>query len=353
MLSDENIPTLPEDLDAPPSGNHPGPTTLDGTDLSAASAAIAAAQKIVMACHINPDGDALGSLIALGLAIKDKYPAKDVTLISRDGVPEIYRFLPGHDNVLQTTDRSDFDLAIVLDSGDLSRVGKEIVSIVMGAAIQMDIDHHVGEGAFGNVKLLNSRAAATAEIVFDLIAEIDTPITPDIAKCLLTGVITDTGSFRFMNVTPRTLRIAATLIEAGASPALIAEQVFDNRQFSATRLMGLSLTSLQHTPDGKISWAHVAQQDFLDTGATDEDTEGFINYVRAIRGTEIALLFRETKPGVIRISLRSCEGRDVAKIAAQFGGGGHRMAAGCSFTGTLADAEVALVTACQVVVDAS
>ncbi len=318
-----------------------------GMDMPGAARCIENAQRIVMACHINPDGDALGSLLALGTAILDKYPAKDVTLLSRDGVPFIYRFLPGYERVQQSTNRSDFDLAIVLDSGDLKRTGDEIVPTILAAPLQMDIDHHVGEGAFGSVRLLNSKAAATAEIVYDLIHALETPITPEIAVCLLTGVITDTGSFRFMNVTPRTLRIAADLIEAGASPALIAEQVFDNRTFNATQLMGIALSSLTHAENGKITWARIRHTDFIAAHSTDEETEGLIGIVRAIRGTEIALLFREIRPGMIRISLRSNEAHNVAEMAAQFGGGGHRLASGCSFTGTLEDAEAALVAACK------
>ena len=341
-----SMPTMSDARDA----GAPSSTAIDGAALHEASAAIAAAQTIVLACHINPDGDALGSLIALALAIESAFPKKDLTLLSRDGVPEMYRFLPSSERVAQMTERRDFDLAIVLDSGDLKRVGDQIVPIILSAGTQMDIDHNVGEGAFGKVRLLNARAAATAEIVADLIDEMGVAITPDIAKCLLTGVITDTGSFRFMNVTPRTLRIAASMIEAGASPAIISEQVFDNRQFAATKLMGLALASLAQAEEGRIAWAHIRYEDFSAVGADDEATEGLINFVRAIRGTEIALLFRETKPGAIRVSLRSCEGRDVARIAGLFGGGGHRMAAGCSFNGPLADAEKALLAACTAVI---
>jgi len=322
-------------------------SAISGAEMAGSATAIAAANSIVMACHINPDGDALGSLIALGIAIWAKFPEKSVTLLSRDGVPEIYRFLPFVERVQTTTDRRDFDLAVVLDSGDLKRVGDEIVPIIRSATVQMDIDHHVGEALTGKFRLVNARAAATAEIVFDLINTFGVAVTPDIARCLLTGIITDTGSFRFMNVTPRTLRIAASLIEAGASPGLISEQVFDNRAFGSTKLMGAVLSKLAHTADGAITWATVDRATFVETGTTDEDTEGLINFVRAVRGTQIGLLFREVHPGVIRISLRCVEKYDVSKIAAEFGGGGHKMASGCSFRGCLTDAQAALVQACQ------
>ncbi len=309
------------------------------------SNAIREARSVALACHVNPDGDALGSMLALGIAIKRRSPSKEVVVLSADGVPEIYCFLPGASLIRRNTELRDFDLAIALDSGDLSRIGQSLVPVFNTAKKQIDIDHHVGEGAFGDIRLLDSTAAATAEIVFELLQTLGTPIDADIATCLLTGVITDTGSFRFMNVTPRTLRTSAILIEAGASPSAISERVFDNRTFGATRLMGNTLSSLSSSEDGRIVWAHITAQDFALSQATDEDTEGFINYVRAVRGAEVAILFRETSPQSIRISLRSTQNVNVAQIAAQFGGGGHRMAAGCSYNGPLAEAEAAIVGA--------
>ena len=319
------------------------------TELDAAMTAIQDAQTIALACHINPDGDALGSLLGMGLALREKFPTKDLTFLSHDGVPDVYSFLPGSEQILREPRLSHYDLAIALDSGDLARIGDGLLPMFAAAKLRIDIDHHVSDGAFGEIRLLDSRAAATAEIVYEFLDAFGIPLTKEIATCLLTGVITDTGSFRFMNVTPNTLRTAANLIEAGASPAVIAERVFDNRPFCATKLMGLALSSLSSTDDGRITWAHVTQADFAAASASDEDTEGFINFVRAVRGCEVALLFREFQPGKVRISLRSVDGRDVAKIANQFGGGGHKMAAGCNYTGTLADAETALLAAVRAV----
>ncbi|MDR3707594.1 MAG: bifunctional oligoribonuclease/PAP phosphatase NrnA [Capsulimonadaceae bacterium] len=318
---------------------------LETSQRTKAAAAIRAASKIAMACHVNPDGDALGSMLGLGLAIEAGFPDKQVTMLAQDGVPFIYRFLPGSDRIVTRSGPLDLDLAIVVDSGDIARVGKSIEPIISSAQSVLDIDHHIGEGSFGSVRLLDNRAAATAEIIFDLLVELDLPITQAIATCLFTGVITDTGSFRFMNVTPRTLRVAASLIEFGASPALIAEQVFDNRPFEATRLMGLALSTLSSTPDGRVTWATVSREAFDQAGASDEDTEGFVNPVRAVRGTEVAILFREVAKGRVRISLRSTEHVDVSHVAGKFGGGGHRMASGCSYEGSLDEAVAALVAA--------
>jgi phosphoesterase RecJ-like protein len=311
--------------------------------LAATATAIGASQSIVLACHVNPDGDALGSMLGLALALISL--GKEVVCLSEDGVPDILRFLPGTEFVTQTTDMMEFDLALVVDSGDLPRVGATVQPLIGRAKRVVDIDHHVTAGAFGDIRVLNARAASTAEIVYALLETLEAPITADIATCLFTGIITDTGSFRFQNVTPNTLRVAAKLLEAGAPPAYISENVFDNRTFAATRLLGHALSSLAQTPDGQVIWAHITVRDFDALGATDQDTEGVVNYVRGVRGAEVGVLFREMEPNKIRVSLRSRESVNVAEIAARFGGGGHRMASGCTVELPLAEAERVVISA--------
>lgn len=313
--------------------------------LEEAAQAIGDSRTLVLACHVNPDGDALGSLLGLALALIPL--GKTVTCLSEDGVPDILRFLPGSEMVRRKTDADTFDLALVLDSGELSRVGDTVQPLVARARRIIDIDHHVTAGAFGDIRVLDSRAASTAEIVYALLQTLNAPITPEIATCLFTGIITDTGSFRFQNVTPNTFRVAALLLEAGAPPAHISENVFDNRTFAATRLLGHALSSLTQTANGQIVWAHITAADFQSTGATDQDTEGVVNFVRGVRGVEVGLLFREMGDGKIRVSLRSRETVNVAEVAAGFGGGGHRMASGCTLELPLLDAEKAVVEAVQ------
>ena len=319
----------------------------DGLELPLidAAAAIRASQSIVLACHVNPDGDALGSMLGLALALISL--SKEVVCLSEDGVPDILRFLPGTELVAKTTTLAVFDLALVVDSGDLPRVGATIQPLVGRAKRVVDIDHHVTAGAFGDIRVLDSRAASTAEIVYALLETLAIPITADIATCLFTGIITDTGSFRFQNVTPNTLRVAAKLLEAGAPPAHISENVFENRTFAATRLLGQALSSLTQTSDGQVVWAHITAKDFQELGATDQDTEGVVNYVRGVRGAEVGVLFREMEPGKIRVSLRSRESVNVAEIASRFGGGGHRMASGCTVELPLAEAERIVISAVQ------
>ena len=313
--------------------------------LADAAAAIHQSQTIVMACHVNPDGDALGSLLGLALALIPL--GKTLTCLSEDGVPDILRFLPAADLIQRATDIAEFDLALVVDSGDLPRVGKTIQPIIGRARQVVDIDHHAATGAFGDIRVLDARAASTAEIVYALLLALQVPITPEIATCLFTGIITDTGSFRFQNVTPNTLQVAAALLEAGAPPAFISENVFENRTFAATRLLGYALSSLKQMPGGRIVWASITASDFAELGATDQDTEGIVSYVRGVRDAEVGILFREMSGGGIRVSLRSRETVNVAAVAEKFGGGGHRMASGCTVNLPLADAESAVIEAVQ------
>jgi phosphoesterase RecJ-like protein len=308
-----------------------------------AVAAIRAAKNLVLACHVNPDGDALGSMLGLALGLAPL--GQKITVLSQDGVPEILRFLPGVDLVKRTTDVSEFDLALVLDSGDLARVGPNIVPVIARARKVIDIDHHAVAGAFGDIQVLDSRAASTSEIVYALLLALELPITLPVATCLFTGVITDTGSFRFQNVTPNTFHVAASLLTAGAPPAFISENVFENRTFAATRLLGHALSSLSQAAEGRVVWAHITSADFEALGATDEDTEGVVNYARGVRGAVAGMLFREMRDGTVRVSLRSQETVNVAVIAQNFGGGGHRMASGCTLHVPLAEAERLVVDA--------
>lgn len=313
--------------------------------------AIRHAQTIVMACHVNPDGDALGSM--LGLAIGLAPLGKSLIVLSQDGVPDIYQFLPNSAAVQSSTNIPEFDLAIVLDSGELSRVGDIVCAAVKRARLVIDIDHHAVAGSFGDVQVIDAAAASTSEIVYELLCEMELPVTRECATCLFTGITTDTGSFRYQNVTPRTLRIAADLLEKNAPVAEISENVFENKTFTATRMLGTALASLAATDDGRIVWARITAQDFARLNATDEDTEGIVSPVRGVRGADVGILFREMAaedgPPAVRISLRSREGIDVALVAQQFGGGGHRMAAGCTVNASLAEAERVIVDAVRAV----
>jgi len=308
--------------------------------------ALCGAQKVVIASHVNPDGDALGSILALSHALRAM--GKDATPISTDGVPDIYSWMPGAEWVQTGTDRRDFDVAVVCDAGALERIGRSQLATIASAPILMDIDHHVTDGPFGDIRILDDRAAATAELIYSLIRALGVAVgrdlmTREIAECLMTGLITDTGSFRFMNVTPHTFNLAARLQRSGAQPAPIADLVFENRSFASLKLLGRALASLQTTADGTVAWAVVTARDFTELGGIDADTEGIVNNVRSVKGACIGILFREVPGKNVRISLRAREGSDANRIAAAFGGGGHRLAAGCSLEPPLDDVVAGVV----------
>jgi len=312
----------------------------------AVAAAIDAAQKIVLAGHVNPDGDSLGSVLALARVLRKA--GKDVTAISSDGVPDIYRWMPDSELIVRGTERRDFDLAIVCDSGALERVGRSVIPAIESAPKLIDIDHHVADGVFGDIRILDATAAATAELIWLLVQWLGKLwggrlVDKEVAECLMTGLITDTGSFRFLNVTPRTLQLAARLQKLGAIPAPIAELVFENKSYNSVKLLGRAIDSIQRSEDGRVAWAHVTAQDFADLGATDAETEGIVNHVRSINGVQVGILFREVPGMRVRISLRARDGADVNRIANAFGGGGHKLAAGCSVSPPLADVEAAVV----------
>ncbi len=319
--------------------------------------ALCGAQRIVTASHVNPDGDALGSILALTHALKAL--GKEVVPISTDGVPDIYAWMPGADWVQTSTERRDFDVAVVCDAGTLERAGNSQTVALESATIMIDIDHHVADGPFGDIQIVDDKAAATAELVYSLIRALGTAagrdlVSREIAECLMTGLITDTGSFRFMNVTPRTFYLAARLQKHGADPAPIAERVFENRSLAGLKLLGRALDSLLVSADGRVAWAAVTANDFLELHAADDETEGIVNQIRAIRGADVGVLFREIPGRKIRVSLRAREGSDVNAIAAVFGGGGHKLASGCSLDPPLVDAVRLVVAECvrQVGIDA-
>jgi len=312
--------------------------------------ALCAAQRIVVASHVNPDGDALGCILALAHVLRGI--GKDVVALSADGVPDIYDWLPGVEWVQTGTDRRDFEIAIICDAGAFSRTGSSISEALRSAPIVINIDHHLADVPFGDILIVEERAAATAELIYGLIRALSVAngrdlMTKEIAECLMTGLITDTGSFRFMNVTPNTFRLAARLQQLGALPEPIAELVFENRSFSSLKLLGRALASLQVSEDGRVAWAMVSADDFEDLTAEDAETEGIVNLVRSVRGADIGVLFREIPGKKVRISLRARAGGDVNRIAAVFGGGGHRLAAGCSVDPPLADAVTKVVAECR------
>ncbi|MFN3649393.1 MAG: DHH family phosphoesterase [Armatimonadota bacterium] len=301
------------------------------------------ASSLALACHIRPDADALGSLLGLALGLEQL--GKRVLAVSPDGVPELYRFLPSWERVV-TTVEGEWEVGIGLDADGSDRLGSAEAAILALPTV-IDIDHHTGPDPFGSVRLVDPTAAATGELVFHVLKALGVTLTPEIACCLMAAILTDTGCFRFGNVTAETFRISAELVEAGAHPSPIYEWVYGTRPFGASRLLGQLLHTLEHAENGQIVWASLSQEDFRKIGVDTDATEGFVDQIRMVEGSEIALFFREEHNGEVRVSLRSRGHANVAKIAEEFDGGGHVPAAGCTLPGPLPQAVARVVDAAR------
>ncbi len=311
--------------------------------LAAIADAIKRKNSFLIVGHGNPDGDSLGSMCALGIGLAQI--GKQITMLSTDGVPDQYAFLPGAEQIVRSLpEGASCDVAITVDCDGLERVG-DAIDAVRSCGLLIDIDHHTGVERATELALVDPNWASTGEGVVSVLHAIGVCITTDIAACLLTAIITDTGSFRFSNVRPSTLRIAADLMEAGASPNRIAQQVYETKSFASVKLLGLALSTLHTSADGRIAYAFVTQEALSASGASDSDTEGMPNTVRSIQGVDVGILFREAPDGTTRVSLRSHEGYDVSRVAKLFGGGGHALASGCSLDRPLDDARDLVIDA--------
>lgn len=313
---------------------------IDTTLVQAFEAEIERASKILIGTHLNPDGDALGS--ALGLALFLESRGKTVEVVCHHDAPRNLKFLPSVGRVRQTPELTGHDLGIIVDLDSFERLGTT-VEYFHDLKRLVVIDHHVPHEAPGDLRIIEIGSAATALIITNILQALDADITPDMATCLYTGISTDTGSFRFRNTSPDALAASALLLERGANLELVSEEIFQNRQLSSARLLGHALETMKLDMDNRLAWSCLSNRDFEWAKATDEDTEGFVNELLSIETVQIAALLRESKPGKIRCSLRSRRGYDVAEVARQFGGGGHKNAAGCNFEGDLADAEHQLI----------
>jgi bifunctional oligoribonuclease and PAP phosphatase NrnA len=289
---------------------------------------IQGASSIVIGTHLNPDGDALGSALALSHYLDSLGVANEV--VCHHAPPRNLEFLPGASRIRQVPLQEKHDLGIVVDLDSLERLGSTEIFFAQ-CPRTVFIDHHVPHNAPGDLRIVDTAAPATAVILTRLFNELGVTITPEIATCLLTGIVTDTGSFRFRNTTPEALSLSAALLEQGGDINKVSEEIFQSRPLAGARLLGFTLERLELACKERLCWSVLTNDIFEQTGARDEDTEGFVNELLSITTVQIAVLFREPKPGKVRCSLRSRGNYDVAAVARMFGGGGHRNAAGCTF----------------------
>lgn len=302
------------------------------TDLpSQIAAALRKSLNTLIACHVAPDGDCLGSALALHLALARIGVASLVG--SADGVPEPFRTLPAASGVRSVPAAERADVAVAVECSTVDRAGT-LAPALLGAKMLINIDHHISNTRYGHVVYWDTSAAAAGEQIARVVAALGVPVDREIAECLLTAVVTDTGSFRYANTTAHSLRLAADLIDAGASVHPIIERVYETRSAGGLRLLGMALANLTLTADGRIVWTTVTPQMLASAGATSEDVTGIVGMLRQIRGVQVALLFEVTPQGV-RVGIRSRDGARSHVIAEAFGGGGHPAAAGFTATGPL------------------
>lgn len=303
-------------------------------------------KSFLIVSHINPEGDAVGSCIALALGLK-KIGKKEVYILSRDPVPEILKFLPSSKLVRQRVPRKMFDVLLVVDCNTIERTGLKNLR----ARNTFIIDHHIlpvniaRSGAYNYLSgsFIDPEASAAGELVYKVLVALKIPVDREMAVNLYTAILIDTGGFRYANTTPESLKIASGLVEIGAEPWRITKEVHESVPHNAVKLLALAFATLEKR--GKIAWITVTKEMLKKTGTTAEDTEDFVDYPRKIKGIEAAVFFREDGRGLYKISLRSKGGVDVAEIARKFGGGGHAPAAGCRLKGTLQEVKSKVLTA--------
>jgi phosphoesterase RecJ-like protein len=294
--------------------------------------ALRLADRFIVTSHVRPDGDAIGSSVAMVLALRAL--GKDARVFMRDRLPDPYPEYPHADEIVFADEvPDDGATVIVMECGDLERTG--LAGIERHPVV--NIDHHPGNSGFGNVLWFDGTAAACAEMVFDLVVSLEVEVSPAMAKHLYVAIVTDTGSFKYPGVSPRTFETCAKLVRAGADPVSITRQLYDGSSLGRLRLQAAVLATLQIHQDGAIASLSVDPATIAATGATPEDTDGLINIPLTVRHLDAVAFFKQVDGNQHRVSLRSKGNVDVGRIAREFGGGGHRNAAGCTLEGSLAE----------------
>lgn len=289
------------------------------------------AASIAILTHTSADGDALGSSFGLALALE--LAGKKVSVFLEEPVPKMLDFLPGQ-HLVSEHSKQAFDLAVCLDTSDMGRLGKRAF-IYSGAEKKITIDHHTTNNMEADGLWIDQKASATGEMIYHLVQALNIPVNRDIAICLYTAIVTDTGGFRYSNTNPESHKIAAVLLEKDIPFADIAKKVFDIVSHSKMSLMKKTLGNLTLYFDGKVAVSWLMNGDIMNVNAQTDDFEGLVNVGRNLEGVEVSLFLREEKPGHFKGSLRANEYVDVAHIASLFSGGGHKRAAGFSIDGTL------------------
>jgi bifunctional oligoribonuclease and PAP phosphatase NrnA len=298
-------------------------------------------QRFLLTSHARPDGDAIGSALACRQILR--LMGKQAEVVLRDGVPRIYQPLPFADAVVRAERvNQDYEAAILLECDSIRRTRLEGLE----NQFLISIDHHRSGRPFAHVNWIDPQAVATAEMIYKLAREAGVKISPEIATCLYTAVLTDTGSFMFEGTDEHTFALARELVLAGADPARCARSVYFGHSTAKMRLLGAALSNLHR--EGPLAWIWVTREQMERVGAKEEDCEGLVNYALSIQDVEVAAFFRELPDGRFRVSLRSKGQLNVSAVAEQLGGGGHKCASGCAVDGPLSDAVARVIAQLRV-----
>ena len=294
-------------------------------------------QSFVLISHVRPDGDAIGSQLALGFALLAA--GKIVRMINEDGLPENLAFMAGSQKIeLPPSTPINVEVAIALDTATKPRLGEKALHAASKAKLWLNIDHHISNPGYGDLNLIDSTSPATGQILYQLITALGLPMPDESRDAIYVAVSTDTGSFQYPSTTAITYELGADLINRGLDVGTINSNIYDNYPYRRVELMRALLNTLEITPDGIVANWELRDQTRLDLALMPEDSEGLIDIIRAIRGVQIAVFFEELVDGKIRVSMRSKDRRyNVCEVALEFGGGGHALAAGIRMDGSLAE----------------
>ena len=295
--------------------------------------AVRAKQRFVIASHSRPDGDSIGSQMAAAYALRAL--GKQVTIVNADPAPPPLMQFPGVTDI-RIANRVDVEpgddaAVIVMECGDLARTGVEGLE----RFFVINIDHHPGNTSFGQLNWFDETAAACGELVFDLVGALEVRLSREIATHVYLAILTDTGSFHYSSISPRTFDICRQALEAGVDPVLVARSVYDSNNMGRLKLFGAVLSAMQIDPTGRIAIVYVDQEMARRAGGTYEDTEGLVNLPLTVKEIQAVVFFKQSEGDEYRVSVRSKGDIDVGSVAKEFGGGGHRNAAGCTVTGPI------------------
>ncbi|MBA4494375.1 bifunctional oligoribonuclease/PAP phosphatase NrnA [Paenactinomyces guangxiensis] len=306
---------------------------------------IGEADHLLVVSHLHPDGDAVSSTLAAAQMFR--LLGKRVTMVNESPIPKKFTFLSGVEEILQPERvMNKFRYVVALDCADAERMGNSR-ELFAGDVKILNIDHHPTNDHFGTVNVVEPGAAATVEILFQWIENNKIPWNKSLATAIYTGLLTDTGGFRYSNTSSRVLRQAAHLIEIGIPAHIIADTVLETTTIEQLQILQTALQSLQRTKDGLIAWMSLRLQDLQRIRAANDDLDGIVNYARNILGVDVGILFRETEQQTVKVSFRSRSRVDVGSVAKSLGGGGHARAAGCTFQGTLEEAQRQILSRVQ------